>query len=111
MRTGHFAHYATFEWTLAYERLRIVFSKISVICDPLSGSLLDDFFLKISVIFSSDFVTSASCVPDAKQIPKGENNSRHASRRTQKSIDLNMHVWRNIRHVRVISVSVIIAIV
>ena len=69
-----------------------MFSKISVICDPLSGSLLDDFLKKISVIFSSDFVTSAFCVPDAKQIPKGENNSRHASRRTQKSIDLNMRV-------------------
>ena len=68
-----------------------MFSKISLMCDPLSGSLLLIFFFN-SDISSSDFVTSASCVPNAKQIPKGKNNSRHASRRTQKSIDLNMRV-------------------
>ena len=41
----------------------------------------------------SDFVTSASCVPDAKKSPNTQNNSWHASRRTQRSIDQSEHVY------------------
>ena len=35
----------------------------------------------------SNFVTSASCVPDAYTSPKTQNNSWHASRGTQRLID------------------------
>ena len=35
----------------------------------------------------SDFVTSASCIPEAKKFPKMQNNSWHACHRTQRTID------------------------
>ena len=41
----------------------------------------------------SDFVTSASCVSDAWKSPKTQNNSRHASRFRQRSIDRSEHVY------------------
>ena len=40
----------------------------------------------------SDFVTSVSCVPDANKSPKMHKSSKHASRRTQRSIDQS--IWR-----------------
>ena len=48
---------------------------------------------------SSDFVASASCVPNKyknlKKFPKTQNNSWHAFRRTQRSIDrFARSIWR-----------------
>ena len=40
----------------------------------------------------SDFVTYVSCVPDANKSPKMHKSSKHASRRTQRSIDQS--IWR-----------------
>ena len=58
----------------------------------------------------SDFVTSASCVPDDKN-PKRKNNSWHVSHRMQRSIDQSEHAYSTKYHVRVISVAVIMAVI
>ena len=49
----------------------------------------------------SDFVNSASCIPDAKKSLKMQTNSWHASK--DRSVNMNMCVCRNIRTVPVIS--------
>ena len=41
--------------------------------------------------WSSDFVTSACCVLDKQKSPKTQNNSWHASCRTQRSINWSEH--------------------
>ena len=52
----------------------------------------------------SDFVTSASCVPDAQM----QNNLRHASRRTQRTADRDEDFLFLVEYpVRVISVAVV----
>ena len=56
---------------------------------------------------SSDFVTSASCVPDAQKSPKTQNNSWHASRKTQRTIDRLEDSFLVEYPVRVISVAVL----
>ena len=43
--------------------------------------------------YFSDFVTSASWVPDAWKCPKKQNNSWHASHRMQRSIGRSEHVY------------------
>ena len=68
------------------------------------------FFLserrKGRLIRGSDFVTSASCIPDAKESVKTQNNSWHASRTMQRTI--NRFKDFSVEHpVRVISVAVV----
>ena len=46
------------------------------------------------VLLNSDFVTSVSCIPDAKISPKMQNNSWHASQRLKRSIDWSKHVCK-----------------
>ena len=70
-----------------------MYSKISLICHPLSGSLLLIFFLN-SDIFCSDFVTSALRPASLTQSKSPKAKIIHGMRpfRTQKLIDLNMRV-------------------
>ena len=59
----------------------------------------------------SDFVTSASCIPDAqKKTPKMQNYSWYASHGTQRSADRSEDVFVEYP-VHVISVAVVAAVV
>ena len=49
----------------------------------------------------SYFATSTSCVPATKKSPKTQNNSRHTSSRTQRSILITQSINQSINRTRV----------